>query len=129
MKNVLVNHKVQGHGNESAPALREPRQLNRLCLDFNSFHFPAKAAIPSIYKSKYTYKFFSPIFSRSSISAVFNKNMFHMEDMGLVRYCEILSAWMKSLPDWLVKMEEDMHELCPFKPSMVFFFLFTDVKK
>ena len=128
MKNVLVNHKVQGHGNESAPALREPRQLNRLCLYFNSLRFPAKAAIPSIYKSKYTnVSFFSPIFSRSSISAVFNKNMFHMEDMGLVRYCEILSAWMKSLPDWLVKMEEDMHELCPFKPSLAF--SFTDVKK
>ena len=72
------------------------------------------------------------------MSAVFNKNMFHMEDMfhmdmfhmedmGLVRYCEILSAWMKSLPDWLVKMEEDMHELCPFKPSLAFFF--TNVKK
>ena len=53
--------------------------------------------------------------------------MFHMEDTGLVRHCEILSAWMKSLPDWLVKMEEDMHELCPFKPSLVF--SFTNVKK
>ena len=57
----------------------------------------------------------------------YHEDMFHMEDMGLVRYCEILSAWMKSLPDWLVKMEEDMHELCPFKPSLAF--SFTDVKK
>ena len=54
---------------------------------------------------------------------MFHMDMFHMEDMGLVRYCEILSAWMKSLPDWLVKMEEDMHELCPFKPSLVVFSL------